>query len=213
MSPRLVFLFLLVFSLVVGTCAVLNCAPKPSMRGPGKMDEVYESQLRQWTEGGRVYHSIDRVMFVYATYLSPEFRQAFGPQYVKIFGIDPGKVDSDLEMIATSVGRGHEFFVFADTTNLSWNNFDEADSVWRMALWGGPDQLGVPPVSITRFKGRGPNLKAFFPYLNKFGRSYFVVFPLDQPNGRPVLEPERGMLTIKLASAFGTAAMSWKVGE
>ena len=208
MSSRLVCLILLVLSLVAGTCT-----PKPSMRGPGQLDEKYEVQLRQWTESGRVYHSIDRVMFVYATYLSPKFRQSFGTQYVKIFGIDPGKVDSDLEMIATSVGRGHEFYVFADTTNLSWNNFDEADSVWRMALWGGPDQLGVPPISITRFKGRGPNLKAFFPYLNEFGRSYFVVFPLDQPNGRPVLDPESGMLTIKLASAFGTAAMSWKVRE
>jgi hypothetical protein len=207
MSLRLVCLVFLL-SLVAG-----NCAPKPSMRGPGKLDDVYESQLKQWTEGGRVYHSIDRVMFVYATYLSPEFRQAFGSQYVKIFGIDPGKVDSDLEMIATSVGRGHEFFVFADTTNLSWNNFDEADSVWRMALWGGSEQLGVPPMSITRFKGRGPNLKAFFPYLNKFGRCYFVVFPLDQHNKRPVLNPENGMLTIKLSSAFGTAAMSWKVRE
>jgi hypothetical protein len=208
MSPRLVCMFLLVFS-VVGT----TCAPKHSMRGPGRLDDKYEIQLKQWTEGGRIYHSIDRVMFVYATYLSPEFRQAFGTQYVKIFGIDPGKVDSDLEMIATSVGRGHEFFVFADISNLGWNNFDESDSVWRMALWGSPDQLGVPPVSITRFKGRGPNLKAFFPYLNDFGRSYFVVFPLDQPNGRPVLDPERGMLQIKLASAFGTATMSWKVRE
>ena len=208
MSPRLIYMFLLVFSMVAVTCA-----PKPSMRGPGQLDDKYEIQLKQWTEGGRVYHSIDRVMFVYATYLSPEFRQAFGTQYVKIFGIDPGKLDSDLEMIATSVGRGHEFFVFADCTNLSWNNFDESDSVWRMALWGGPDQLGVPPVSITRFKGRGPNLKAFFPFLNEFGRSYFVVFPLDQPNGRPVLDPERGLLKIKLASAFGTATMSWKVRE
>jgi hypothetical protein len=39
------------------------------------------------------------------------------------------------------------------------------------------------------------------------------VFPLDQPNGRPVLDPERGLLQIKLASAFGTATMSWKVRE
>jgi hypothetical protein len=150
---------------------------------------------------------------VNATYLSPEFRQAFGAQYVKIFGIDPGKVDSDLERIATSVGSGHEFFVFADTSTYTWNNIDELDSVWRMALWGGPDQIGVPPVSTQGFRGRGPNLKAFFPYITDFGRSYLVVFPLDQPNGKPVLDPKWNSLTLKLASAFGTVSMNWKVAE
>ena len=183
------------------------------MRGPQNLDRVYEDMLRKWTVSGQLYHSLDRVLYVHATYMSPAFRQAFGAQYLSIFGIDPGKVDSDLEMIATSVGRGHEFFVFADTTEFSWNNLDEADSVWMMALWGGEEQLGVPPASIHRFRGRGPNLRAFFPYLNEFGRSYFVVFPLDQPNGRPVLEPELGVLTMKLSSAFGSVGMSWKVKE
>jgi len=190
-----------------------SCDLEPNMRGPQNLDRAYEDLLRKWTVSGQVYHSLDRVLYVHATYMSPAFRQAFGAQYLSIFGIDPGKVDSDLEMIATSVGRGHEFFIFTDTTEFSWNNLDEADSVWMMALWGGEEQLGVPPASIHRFRGRGPNLRAFFPYLNEFGRSYFVVFPLDQPNGRPVLEPEQGALTIKLSSAFGSVSMFWKVKE
>jgi len=190
-----------------------SCVPEPSMRGLQNLDRNYENKLRQWTVSDHVYNEFDHVLVVHATYLAPEFREAFGTQYLSIFGIDPGKVDSDLEMIATSVGRGHEFFMFADMTNFSWNNLDNLDSVWRMALWGGPDQLGVPPISIHRFKGRGPNLKAFFPYLNEFGVSYYVVFPLDQPNGKPILDPNYSSLTIKMASAFGTVNMSWKVKE
>jgi len=198
----------------VAVClAASGCRMEPNMRGPQNLDQTYEEQLRQWTESGGVYQSLDRVLFVHATYLSPSFRQAFGSQYLSIFGIDPGKVDSDLEMIATSVGRGHEFFMFADTSVYTWNNLEESDSVWRMALWGGPGQLGVPPLSIHHFRGRGPNLQAFFPYLNDFGRSYYVVFPLDQPNGQPVLDPDHGKLTIKMASAFGEVTMSWKVKE
>ena len=82
-----------------------------------------------------------------------------------------------------------------------------------MALWGAHDQLGVPPTSIHGFKGRGPNLKAFFPFLNDFGRSYYVVFPLNQENGEPVFDPEHGTFTIKITSAFGKLNMSWKVSE
>jgi hypothetical protein len=199
----------------IGLWVVLatGCQPVPNMRGPQKMPEQYERILRSWTQSQQINHSLDRIMVVHATYLSPEFRKAFGDQYLRIFGIDPGKVDSDLEKIATSVGRGHEFFVFADTNDPSWNNLDEYDSVWRLGLWGAENQPGVPPIVIHRFRGRGPNLRAFFPYLNEFGRSYLVIFPLDQPNGQPVLDTSRGVLKVKLASAFGTATLSWEVHE
>jgi hypothetical protein len=189
------------------------CTPSPDMRGLQDLDAEYEAELQKWTVAGSVHRSFDRILLLYATYLSPEFKQSFGSQYISVFGIDPDRVDSDLEVIATSVGRGHEFFIFMDTSKIEWNNLDEKESVWRMALWGAPDQLGVPPKSIQRFKGRGPNMKAFFPYLNDFGRSYYVVFPKNQANGRPILDPEVGTMTIKVASAFGTVDVSWKVEE
>ncbi|NMB74958.1 MAG: hypothetical protein GYA21_07485 [Myxococcales bacterium] len=188
------------------------CSPPPDIRGLQNLSRGYEEELLRWTSSSRVYHGLDRVMFVHATYLSPKFRQAFGVQYLAVFGIDPGKVDSDLERLATSEGRGLEFFVFMDTSDYSWNNLDERGSVWRMALWGGADQLGTPPASIHRFKGRGPNLQAFFPYLNGYGRSYLVTFPLQQANGNPILSESGGSLVIRLSSAFGVAELSWRVG-
>lgn len=193
--------------------ALAGCTPSPNWRGPQKLDQEYENLLRKWTQSGQIYHSLDSILVVHSTYLAPEFREAFGKQYLDIFGIDPGKVDSDLEKIATSVGRGHEFFLFADANNMSWNNLDEPGSVWRLGLWGGEDQPGVAPIKVHGFKGRGPNLAAFFPYLSRFGRSYLVIFPQEQPNGRPVLDPDHGVLTVKLASAFGTATLSWRVSE
>ncbi len=194
-----------------GLLWLVGCAPTPNWRGPQKLEAEYEKLLRHWTRSAQVYNSLDSILVVHTTYLAPGFRQAFGEQYLKVFGIDPGKVDSDLEKIATSVGRGHEFFVFVDSNKLPWNNLNEPDSVWRLGLWGGKEQPGVPPLSIHRFQGRGPNLKAFFPYLNRFGRSYLVVFPSEQPNGQPVLDPSFGKLKLKLASAFGTAKLKWRV--
>lgn len=206
---------MVVSAFVIGSlCLALSaCTPTPNWRGPQKLDQEYEILLRGWTQSGQIYHSLDSILLVHATYLAPDFRQAFGKQYLDVFGIDPGKVDTDLEKIATSVGRGHEFFLFADANNMSWNNLDEPGSVWRLGLWGGEDQPGVPPIKIHGFKGRGPNLKAFFPYLSRFGRPYLVIFPLDQPNGKPVLDPQHGVLTLKMASAFGTATLAWRVTE
>ncbi|HUU01609.1 MAG TPA: hypothetical protein VM425_09230 [Myxococcota bacterium] len=183
------------------------------MRGPQKLDTEYDKQLRRWTISGRVNYSLDNMLLVHATYLAPKLREAFGAQYLKIFGADPGQVDSDLEMIATSVGRGHEFFVFADIPREEWNNLDEKDAVWRMTLWGGTNQLGVLPLSIHKFRGRGPNLMAFFPFSSTFGKSYLVIFPLDQTNGKPVIDPDVGSLTIKMASAFGSVSLAWKVNQ
>lgn len=187
------------------------CAPVANMRGPQQLEEKYERELRTWTRSAQIYHSLDSILVTHAVYLSVEFRQAFGEQYLKIFSIDPSKVDTDLEKIATSVGRGHEFFLFADASHLEWNNLEQKDSVWRLGLWGSNEQLGTPPLDIERFEGRGPNLKAFFPFINQFGISYLVVFPVDQSNSRPVIEPDVDTLTLKLASAYGTATMSWKV--
>ncbi len=190
-----------------------SCAPQPNMRGPQKLNTKYEKQLRRWTTSGRVNYSLDSMLLVHATYLAPRLREAFGAQYLKIFGADPGQVDSDLEMVATSVRRGHEFFVFADIPREEWNNLDEKDAVWRMTLWGGEDQLGVPPLSVHKFRGRGPNMRAFFPFSHDFGKSYLVVFPLDQTNAKPVLDPDVGSLTIKMASAFGSVSLTWKINQ
>jgi len=196
---------LLLLSFLVGACA-----PKPSLRGPQKLDEKYEMELQKWTSSGRIDDSLDRILLVHASYLDLMLRKVFGNQYRNIFGTEPDEVDSDLEMIATSAGRGHEFFLFADVTKESWNNFDEKDSVWRMTLWGGDKEKGVAPISVQRFRGRGPNLAAFFPYLNTFGRSYLVIFPSQHKDGSPILS-ENGLLHLKLSSAFGTVSMSWKV--
>jgi len=191
--------------------AAAGCTPSPNMRGPQKLEDRYEELLGKWTRSDAIYHKEDRIMVVHTTYLAPDLRAALREQYVTIFGIDPGKVDTDLEKITGSAGSTHEFFVFADMTSFNWNNLDETNSVWRLGLWGGWGQNGVPPISIVRFEGRGPNLKAFFPYLNDFGRSYLVTFPEVQASGQPVLDPAVGELTLKLASAYGVATLAWKV--
>jgi hypothetical protein len=209
MLHRLTGLVLLGTALGAAGCA----PPPPSVRGPQKLLERYESLLLDWTRSANVFDMEDRILLVHATYFSAELRRAFAEQYLEVFSIDPGRADSDLEKIATSVGAVHEFFVFADMSNFRWNKLEARDSVWRLGLWGASEQPGVPPGSIVPFAGRGPNLKAFFPYLNDFGRSYLVTFPKQQPDGQPVLLPTEGELTLKLASAFGTASLAWKVRE
>lgn len=190
-----------------------SCAPEINVRSVRNLDKKYEEELLRWTRGERIYYNkLDRIMFVYATYLSPEFRQEFKDQYIRFFGMNPEKVDTDLEMIATSTGQGHEFVLFADTPENGWNNLDERDSVWRVGLWGGAQQSGIDPAVIRRFHDRGPNIQAFFPFMNDFGRAYLVRFPTQQTNGEPVSGSDSD-LSIKVSSALGTAVMSWKVSK
>ena len=189
-----------------------SCAPEINVRSVHHLDKKYEEELLRWTRGDRIYYSLDRIMVVQATYLSPEFRQVFRDQYTIFFGMNPDHVDTDLERVATSTGQGLEFFVYADTPENGWNNLDERDSVWRVGLWAGAQPSGIDPVVIRRFRDRGPNARAFFPFINDFGRAYLVVFPFQEQNGMTVSEND-SEVSLKVSSALGTAVMSWKVSK
>ena len=96
---RCVKYLVLLSSWLVFSASLTNCAPRASMRGLQELDEKYENLLRIWTQSGIVHRDLDRMITVHATYLAPDFRKAFGVQYTKIFGIDPSKVDTDLELM------------------------------------------------------------------------------------------------------------------
>ncbi len=196
----------------VALSGLCSCAPEINVRSVHNLDKKYEEQLLRWTRGDRIYYSLDRIMVVQATYLSPEFRQAFQDQYVNFFNMLPEKVNTDLELVATSAGQGREFFLYADTPENGWNNLDERDSVWRVGLWSATQPAGIDPIVIRRFHDRGPNARAFFPFINDFGRAYLVVFPVQEQNGTTVSEND-SEVSLKVSSALGTAVMSWKVSK
>ncbi|MBN2497506.1 MAG: hypothetical protein JXR96_23135 [Deltaproteobacteria bacterium] len=189
----------------------LGCHPTPNMRGPRDLDAGYRLALEGLTRSAQVVKDLNSVMTVHATMITPEFKRALTEQYIHIFEVGPDKPDSDLERVARSQSDGYEFFVFADLSERAWNDLDDRDSVWRMTLRGAPDQPGITPLRVHRFNGRGPNVRAFFPYLHGFGRAYLVVFPRVRPDGAPLMDPAHGELLLKLSSVFGSASLTWKV--
>lgn len=189
----------------------VSCAPELKVRSARNLNKNYETELTRWTRSERIYYNVDRVMYVYITYLSPEFRKAFKDQYLDFFGMPAEKIDTDLEKIATAQAQGYEFFLYADTPENTWNNLDERDSVWRMGLWSGL-QPAVDPASVRRFKDRGPNIRSFFPFVNDFGRAYWITFPQNQVEGNPVIV-DNSDFWIKVSSALGSAVLSWKVSR
>jgi hypothetical protein len=201
----------ILFSCFLVIALGLHCVPAPNMRGPQQLEATYEHQLQIWTKSSQIYDSLDSILLTHVTYISPDFRSSFINQYVKIFGVDPGN-DSELEKVATAPDEeGHLFFVFADSAQFEWNNLDSSESVWRLALWGSKSKPGVAPISIKQFYDRGPNLRAFFPFLTQFGKSYLVSFPKNHADGNPILDPEEKVITLRMASAFGSVALAWKV--
>ncbi len=187
--------------------------PQPQMRGLRDVADGYEKQLARWTASGDYFQSFDRVIRVYATYLTDPFRQAMRQQYERVFNIRPqdARIVSDLEEIANSSPKGHEFFFFVDTSEFTWNDLEARDSVWSVVLWNGDEKPAALAQTARSFRGRGPNLKAFFPYVNDFGRAYYVHFPSVRANGRPIPNPEENEIIIKLACIYGEVSLTWKV--
>jgi len=196
------------FSAVVLT----TCGRQPNMRGLQNLSADYEQRLTDWTAAGQKYHSLDRVLFAYATFLSRPFRDAYVSQYRELFSLDPAKRDDELEKIYRANGEGYAFFVFVDAPHYSWNNIDEPNAVFRMVLKSDKDLTGVPPARVVGFHTLGPNLKAFFPYINDFGRAFLVTFPATRPDHSALIE-SRSPLILAFASAYGTVTMSWRTSE
>ncbi len=192
--------------------ALCACGIKPNLRGLQNLSDDYEQRLTDWTSAGQRYHSLDRVVFAYATYLSRPFREAYVTQYRELFSLDPTRKDNELERIYLANGQGYEFIVFVDAPHYSWNNLDEQNAVFRLVLKSEKDRTGVPPTRVEAFQSQGPNLKAFFPYINDFGRAFLVTFPATRPDSSALVEPGSKLL-LAFASAYGTVTMSWRTSE
>lgn len=188
---------------------LIGCAsPDPLALKPrsGLTADDYGEVLDQWTRHDEVYDALESVMFVHATFHSPEFRKVFLLRFPDVYG--PGSDEARrLALTDPSAELFHEFFVSASTSDIRWNDFAKGDeSIWRISLVGedGESVAG----EVERVKPTA-NIQRIYPYITHFARTYLVRFPLTGVNGEPIITRSTSSVRLRIASALGTAEMEW----
>lgn len=167
--------------------------------------EDYEEVLERWTRSDKVYELLEGRLFVSATFHSPEFRQAFVLAHPNVYG----RGSDEARRLATFEGgaeENFEFFFSAYTADASWNDFGKDDSIWRVTLEG-EDGERVDG-AVTRLKTNA-NLRAIYPYVTPWARTYSVRFPRTGAAGQLLISPAARHFTLRFSSALGEGVLTW----
>ena len=166
----------------------------------------YEDVLDAWTQHDKLYDRLDSIMFVYGTFHSPEFRKAFLLAHADVYG--PGsETASHLALTDPEVEHSLEFFLSVSTSRAEWNDLHKnKESIWRVTLVGEGQDVVLGTVEKIRTTA---NIRAIYPYVTDFAKTYRVRFPLKTVSGKPILTSKTGQLTMRIASALGACEMTW----
>ncbi len=196
---------LLVTGLLLGCAGPERMSLQPRA---GLTPDDYEDVLDDWTRHDELYDKLDSIMFVFATFHSPEFRKAFLLRHADVYG--PGsEMAEHLTLSDPEAEHFLEFFVSSSTGRVEWNDLDKnKDSIWRVTLVG-DDEQDVAIGQVTKVRTTA-NIRAIYPYITDFAKTYRIRFPMTTVGGKPILTNQTHRLTLHIASALGACAMSWE---
>ena len=163
------FLIALVF---LASCRSLPF-PDPHLEGE------YGKALKRWTRTVTLYSGLETRAFVRVVYLSPEFVAAQAAQISRIRAELPDQAAVTLSRLREEY-KAPAFFAIAYMPDRTANDWNEPESVWRIAL-----NLGLgerAPDRIVRYERPfNAELRVLYPYLDEYSTAYLIRFP--EPSG------------------------------
>jgi hypothetical protein len=167
----------------------------------------YDRVRETWTRHVKLVRDIGTVLELWATFKSPEFRQAYVQQYGELYGLS-AEDRAQLRTAQLEAARGsYDFHVAAQSTEWKWNELEQKDSVWKITLIDGAGNE-LPASSVTFEKLPELYLMRFFPNRTDFSRIYTVRFAREAAS--KFLGAATGRLTFRVAGPLGAAEMTWE---
>lgn len=204
MRARLVLPLAMLIAACGGRAPLVSLAPPEVAHSASDYSEVRQ----RWTRSGRIIRTLDTTLHVFATLLSPDFTSAYVARRAELFHLSNTDRAALSAALAEDTSRHYVFFVSAATDDWKWNDFDSKSSVWHLVLLTDlGDQVApaqIPGDSIT------PTVTELFPYVGAFHRIYWVRFPKNLPDGRPLVRSETRSLRLLFAGPLGQTELEWR---
>jgi hypothetical protein len=178
--------------------------PAPELED-AEAERAYREILDRYTGRDEVYSGFDTQMFAGATYQAWPFREARVNRLARFQRTTPEEVQRQLEAERADWEKFHVFELGAWTQDRQFEDFDQRDSVWRIALV--TESFEALPIEVVRERRVDQNVRALYPYMGIFWVQYRVAFPRQGVNGSPLIPPGTKQLTLRIASTLGRAEL------
>jgi hypothetical protein len=190
---------------------VLGCRtlpfPDPELHGE------YGKALKKWTRQVALYSGLETRAFVRVVYLSPQFVDAQAMELSRMRAELPDQAEQTWANLRNEY-RQPSFFAIVYMPDRTANDWNERNSVWRLALNMGLGEQ--PPFRVQRFETPfNAELRALYPYLDEYSVAYLIKFPLPTaPATAGPGAPERFQpveATLIAAGAVGKMQFRWRL--
>lgn len=199
-----------VWLLAVAVTLLSSCSLKPPRvtgTAPRLQDreaeKAYQAVLDRYTARKEIYDLFDTRLFSAATYQSETFRRAKALRMAAFRRLDQKAYEAELARELAEANERHTFFFGAHVNEISYDDFDRRDSVWRITLTTPAGEFS--PVEVVRV-GRGDEaMRAYYPYMDAFWTAYEIHFPKQTSEGAPTIPEGTDQIVLRLSSSLGNA--------
>ncbi|GMU61493.1 MAG: hypothetical protein AMXMBFR34_32560 [Myxococcaceae bacterium] len=173
--------------------------PPPSESDP-KLEAEYQTVLERFTRSQAVYDNLDTNVFFHATWQSPAFVEARLARDARFRAIPAGEAAKNLAAEQKRLADAVEFHLAVHANDYKFEDFNRADSMWRLALV--VDGKEVTPTEVSRLGRTTSPMRSIYSYMEPFWVGYRVRFPKVE------IAPG-STFTFRLASALGKADLAY----
>lgn len=169
----------------------------------------YPVAHQNWTRHAKLVQlDVGTVMEAWATYKSPDFRQAYIAKYAAVYDLPDHDRASLLKEQLEASRSTFDFHVTAQTTKDRWNDLERKNSPWRITL---VDQAGneLSPSTVRAVKLPELYEDQFFPSRTEFTRSYEISFTRPS-DGQAFAAPSNKQITLRIAGPVGRIDLVWE---
>ncbi len=161
-------------------------------------ERAYQAILEKHTSSQGVYDNLDTKVFFQATWLSPRFSAARVRREGLFKAWPPAELEKKWAEESARLTGATEFFFAVHANDYRFDDFDKANTMWRMVLVVGNEEL--PPTTVERLGRTNTEMRSYYSYMESFWVGYRVRFPARTlPAGQS--------FRLKLASALGQAEL------
>jgi len=173
--------------------------PEPELEGD------YGKVLALWTRRVALYSGLETRGFCRVVYLSPEFVDAQANKISDMRAERPDQAQRTREKLRAETATPTVFAVFY-TPDKQSNDWNERDSVWRIALDLGLGE--VEPQRIERYERPfNAEMRTLYPYVDDYSVAYAIHFAA--PAASPSDHPTEARLVV--AGALGRMEFKWNL--
>jgi hypothetical protein len=165
----------------------------------------YPAVYQNWTRHAKLVQDVGTVIEAWATYKSPDFRQAYIAKYAAVYDLPDHDRATLLKEQLDASRSTFDFQVAAQSTSDRWNDLERKNSPWRVTLL---DENGteLSPTFVHVLKIPELYESQFFPDRTEFTRSYEISF--SRPSDGQGFGGKR--LTLRIASPMGRIDLVWE---